>query len=345
MKVGIIGASGYTGAELLRLLNCHPEAEVTYITAHTYVGAPVQELYPHLHHYAGLEFQEFSPEEARREAEFFFVTLPHGESMKVVPMLIEGGSEVVDLSADYRLPDPQIYERWYGLKHTSPHLLTEAVYGLPEVYYDAIANARLVGAPGCYPTAAILALAPLADNAISLEEPLIIDAKSGISGAGRSLSLTTHYAQADANVKPYNVGAHRHTPEIEGILSSLQGQKASVVFTPHLVPMSRGILATCYVKVASGLPAAELESLYRSFYAESQFVVITGEGCFPETKAVTGSNYCHIGWFLDIEKDLLIVASAIDNLVKGASGQAVQCMNVMNGWDEGMGLKSLGIFP
>lgn len=345
MKVGIVGASGYTGAELLRIIDGHSQVEVAYVTAHTYAGEGVNELYPHLHSYAGMKFRDFSCEEALSEAEFHFVALPHGKSMEVVPPLLEGGAKVVDLSADYRFGDPEVYERWYGVKHTSPHLLPEAVYGLPEIYGDALAGARLAAVPGCYPTAAVLALAPLAEKGYLAKGGVIVDAKSGLSGAGRTLSLDTHFTQADESVRPYNVGGHRHTPEMEQALSSLAGGEASVVFTPHLVPMSRGILATCYIRIEPEVSKGEIDHLYEDFYAGSSFVVLKGGGCFPETKAVSGSNYCQVGWFLDSEKGMLTVASAIDNLVKGASGQAVQCMNIMQGWNEETGLTALGIFP
>ncbi|OFW60902.1 MAG: N-acetyl-gamma-glutamyl-phosphate reductase [Candidatus Solincola sediminis] len=345
MRIGIVGASGYTGVELLRLLHCHPHAQVTYITAHTYAGKPVGEVYPHLHPYANSVFRKFSVSEALEEADFFFIALPHGEAMVAVSSLLEGDCRVCDLSADYRFSDPKTYENWYQVEHSSPKLLQEAVYGLAEINRDAIRDTRLVAVPGCYPTASILALAPVMNQIPANGTSIIIDAKSGLSGAGRALSLPTHFAQADENMKPYNVGSHRHTPEIEEVLSSLRGEKASVVFTPHLIPMNRGILATCYAKLGEGISTDAIEPLYRSCYKGSEFIVIRGEGDFPETKAVSGTNYCHIGWHFDDDSRLLIVASAIDNLVKGASGQAIQCMNIMNDWDEATGLESLGIFP
>lgn len=345
MKVGIIGASGYTGAELLRILDGHPEAEVAYITAHTYAGETVTELYPHLHSYADMQFSSFAAADALAGADLHFVALPHGESMQVVPGLLAGGKKVVDLSADYRLPDTDSYKRWYGLEHSSPQLLGKAVYGLPEINAELIAGADLVAVPGCYPTAAILALAPLVGAGMPGTGGVVVDAKSGVSGAGRTLALAAHFAQADGSVKPYNVGAHRHTPEMEYVLSSLAEEEVPVVFTPHLIPMSRGILATCYVQAGEDMSSMGIESIYRDFYAHSPFVVLLGGGSFPETKAVCGSNYCHVGWHLDEERGMLTVASAIDNLVKGASGQAIQCMNIMQGWDEALGLEALGIFP
>ncbi|MBN2027481.1 MAG: N-acetyl-gamma-glutamyl-phosphate reductase [Actinobacteria bacterium] len=345
MRVGIIGASGYTGAELLRILYVHPEVEVAYVTAHTYAGKMVADLYPHLHGYAEMQFRAFDADEALAAADLHFVALPHGESMQLVPQLLAGGSKVLDLSADYRLTDAEIYKQWYGLEHTSPQLMDKAVYGLPEINGELIAGADLVAVPGCYPTAAILALAPLARAGTPGTAGAVVDAKSGVSGAGRKLSLAAHFSQADGSVRPYSVGAHRHTPEMEHVLSSLAGKEVPVVFTPHLIPMSRGILTTCYVKTGTEVSGVEIEDIYGDFYAQSPFVVLLGSGSFPETKAVCGSNYCHIGWHLDGERGMLTVASAIDNLVKGASGQAVQCMNIMQGWDEALGLEALGIFP
>jgi N-acetyl-gamma-glutamyl-phosphate reductase len=345
MKVGIIGASGYTGAELMRILDGHPEVEVTYISAHKYAGEAVTALYPHLHSYSGKAFQAFDEAQALAQADISFVALPHGEAMKVVAQLLEGGKKVIDLSADHRFRDAGVFKSWYGLEHTSPHLLAEAVYGLPEVNASLIPAARLLAVPGCYPTAAILALAPLAKRGCAGIDGAIIDAKSGVSGAGRAPTLATHFSQADENIKPYNVGKHRHTPEMEMVLSGLAGGSVGLTFAPHLAPMSRGILATCYVRVGKGVSLSEVEAVYEEFYVEARFVVLLGSDVFPETKAVCGSNYCHIGWHLDEVKGVLTVVSAIDNLVKGASGQAVQCMNLMQGWEEDSGLRALGIFP
>lgn len=345
IDVGIIGASGYTGAELMRILHGHPEARVNYVTAHAHANQKVCSLYPHLHTYANISFEEFEPGKAAERAELHFVALPHGKALEVVPALLERGCGVIDLSADYRFDEASTYEAWYEVEHTSPELLGKAVYGLPEVFREKIPGAELVAVPGCYPTAAVLALAPLAAKGYPGVDGAVIDAKSGVSGAGRSLSLAAHFAQADESVKPYNVGKHRHTPEMEAALSSLAGSPVGLIFTPHLVPMSRGILATCYVRVGKGVEDGEIKEAYEAFYAGSPFVVLLGGDAFPETKAVAGSNFCHIGWRLDREKGMLTVASAIDNLVKGASGQAVQCMNIMRGWDEETGLEALGIFP
>lgn len=329
----------------MRIINLHPEAEVTYITAHSYSGERVGDLYPHLHTYANMRYEDYEIGRAVEAADLHFVALPHGESMRLVPELLEAGARVIDLSADYRLKDPEEYGRWYGTEHSSPALLQEAVYGLPEIAGSELEGARLVAVPGCYPTAAILALAPLARAGVPGVEGAVIDAKSGVSGAGRSLSLAAHFAQAEGSVKPYGVGSHRHTPEMEQIIGGLAGRACHLVFTPHLVPMSRGILATCYVRTGDTLRPEEIDRLYEDFYADSAFVVCLGRDRFPETKAVCGSNYCHVGWHLDGGRGTLTVAAAIDNLVKGASGQAVQCMNVVCGWDEKRGLEALGIFP
>ncbi len=330
---------------MLRILHGHDQVEVSYVSAHSYAGEDVATLYPHLHGYAGMVFQQLDAEAALAQCELFLVALPHGEAMQVVPSLLEGGARVIDLSADYRLSSAGTYAAWYGLEHTSPHLLSQAVYGLPELNASLIARASLVAVPGCYPTAVVLSLAPLAKAGWAGVNGAIIDAKSGVSGAGRSLSLATHYPQAEGSIKPYSVGRHRHLPEMEEVLSRLAGSGVRLNFVPHLAPMSRGILATCYVRVGEGVSGADVRKAYEELYAASRFVVLLGEDVFPETKAVCGSNHCLIGWHLDQEAGMLIVAAAIDNLVKGASGQAVQCMNLMQGWPEEKGLQALGIFP
>ncbi len=344
LKVGIVGASGYTGAELMRILALHPEVEVTWATAQTYAGKTVGELYPHLRPFAQMVYQPFDPDRAVSEADVFMVALPHGESMEAVAALRERGARVVDLSADFRFSDPAVYERWYGRPHRHPELLREAVYGLPEIFGAKLRDASLVAGPGCYPTAAILALAPLLSEGLCRGE-VVVDAKSGVSGAGRSLSLETHFPQADGSVKPYGVGAHRHTPEMEEMMGHLAGGAGpKVVFVPHLIPMSRGILATCYAWLERPMSQDELEDLYRDFYRRCPFVVVLPRGSFPQTKDVCGSNFCHLGLYSD-GKGRVICASAIDNLVKGASGQAIQCLNLMMGWEETVGLEVLGLFP
>jgi N-acetyl-gamma-glutamyl-phosphate reductase len=344
LKVGIVGASGYTGAELMRLLAAHPGVEVSLVTAQSYAGRRVGDLYPHLLPYADMVYRPFDPDQAWEEAEFFFVALPHGESMEAVAELRERGARVVDLSADYRFSRPETYEKWYGKPHSHPELLGEAVYGLPELFRGEVARAALVAGPGCYPTAALLALAPLLSRGLCWGE-VVVDAKSGVSGAGRSLSLDTHFPQAEGSVKPYGVGVHRHTPEMEEVMGRLVGDgEVRVIFVPHLIPMSRGILATCYARTEGSIGLSELEELYRDFYRDCPFVVILPRGSYPQTKDVCGSNYCHLGLYADGEGRIICTA-AIDNLVKGASGQAIQCLNLMMGWEETTGLLALGVFP
>lgn len=347
MRAGIIGASGYTGAELMRLLHGHPLLEVSYITAGTYAGKRVSELYPQLSPYSQMVYRSYDVGEALESAELFFICLPHGESMLVVPELLQGRARVVDLSADFRLASNEAYRQWYGLEHSCPDLLARAVYGLPEIKRDEVRGAELVAVPGCYPTASILALAPLLRDAglADLDQKIVIDAKSGVSGAGRGLTLETHFPQCEGSVKPYNVGRHRHLPEIEQFLSELARDRCSIVFAPHLVPMSRGILVTAYVRLKEGRGAGEIRQRYEEFYREEPFVLVLDEGEFPQTKAVMGTNCCHLGVTVDGDGEWVVVASAIDNLVKGASGQAVQCANIMLGWDETTGLEALGLFP
>lgn len=345
MRVGVVGASGYVGAELLRILSGHGKVEVTYVTAHTYAGERVDRLYPHLQYYANMSFGEFRAEEALERAEFHFVALPHGKAMEVVPSLVEGGAKVVDLSADFRFSSAETYLSSYGVKHSAPDLLERAVYGLPEINAGKIRGASLVAGPGCYPTAVILALAPLARGGFLGDEPVIVDAKSGVSGAGRTLSLDYHFCQVHGSVRAYAVGGHRHVPEMEEVLGELAARKVKVVFTPHLVPVNRGILAACYLRVGKKVDPKEIEETYLEFYRDSRFVSLMPGGGYPDTADVAGSNNCHLAWHLDESRGFLLVLSAIDNLVKGASGQAVQCMNLMVGWPEHEGLEAQALFP
>jgi N-acetyl-gamma-glutamyl-phosphate reductase len=343
MEVGIIGASGYTGAELLRLLHHHPYADATYLTARSYAGKRVGDLYPHLQAAADLTYEEFDADEAASRAEAFFVCLPHGESMHVVPALLQGGAKVFDLSADFRLNDPGTFSAWYGLEHAAPSLLEEAVYGLPELNRERLARARLVAVPGCYPTAALLATAPLLRRGWLARGEVIIDAKSGVSGAGRGLSLETHYPQCDASIHPYNVNRHRHIPEMEQEMSGLAGMAVRLFFTPQLAPMSRGILCNAYAPL--GGAGESLMEAYLEAYRDEAFVQVLPEGDWPQTKAVSGTNFCHLGLAWDPRSGWAVISTAIDNLVKGASGQAVQCFNLAMGYEEAAGLEGLALFP
>ncbi len=344
LKAAVIGASGYTGAELLRILAGHPEIEVKRATAGRYAGTPVAELFPSLTGVYDGVFEGTAVEGLVEDCDVAFVGLPHGESMKVLPTLVESGAKVVDLSADMRFEDPAEYELHYGTPHSAPSLLADAVYGLPEVNRDKLKGTSLVSNPGCYPTGALLGLYPAARAGV-LGSPLIIDAKSGVSGAGRKLTLETHYPQVADGVEPYAVGEHRHRPEISGRLAGLMGESGvEVFFTPHLVPMNRGILSTMYLPLAEGASPEEARALYEDAYSDEPFVSLLPGGSFPGTKPVQGSNNCHVGVEM-LSGGMLVVMTAIDNLVKGASGQAVQNMNIMCGLPEETGLTGAGLFP
>jgi N-acetyl-gamma-glutamyl-phosphate reductase len=337
IRVAIAGASGYTGFELIRLLGPHPEVELTTICSRAHQGVPLEEVYPALRGHCGLTFQVPDPEVLAADADLVFTALPHQASMDMVPELLARGLKVIDLSADYRFRDADVYEAWYQ-PHKTPELLAEAVYGLPELYRDRIASARLVANPGCYPTSVILALAPLLDAAMIVPESIIADSKSGVTGAGRGLALTSHYCEVNDAFKAYKVTEHRHTPEIEQELSRLAGREFQITFTPHLVPMSRGILSTVYATLREGVTRADLERVYAAFYQHAPFVRLCGAGTLPTTLQVRGSNYCDLGWRVDERTGRVILISVIDNLTRGASGQAVCNMNLMCGWPETWGL-------
>lgn len=344
-KVAVAGASGYTGAELLRLLIHHPAVDVVAVTSETYTGKPVRSALPSLAGLLDLSFEPLDPKRLGSVAEIVFLALPHTASAPTAAALLEAGCRVVDLSADFRLRDPGVYERWYRTIHPVPHLLGEAVYGLPEFYRDAIRPSRLVAVPGCYPTGALLGLRPLvrADR-IDLDS-IIVDAASGVSGAGRKLDLAFHFSEANENFKAYAVTSHRHTPEMEQELSRLVGREVVVSFTPHLVPMTRGILSTIYVKLTAAMAAEALHELFHQSYKGEPFLRVLPVGSFPETKQVWGSNYCDIGIAVDARTGRGIVITALDNLVKGAAGQAIQAMNLMVDYEETLGLTPPPLFP
>ena len=344
MKVGIIGASGYTGVELARILSSHPEVELTVATSRQYAGKPLSEIFPNLRKRVDLICENLPTEELVERADFFFTAVPHKTAMDLVPSLLETGKKVVDLSADFRLRDVAVYEQWYQA-HSSPELIEEAVYGLPELYRNQIKDARLVANPGCYPTSVTLGLAPLLQKKLIDPTTLVIDSKSGTSGAGRSASVGSLFCEVTDGFRAYKVGGtHRHIPEIEQELSVLAGQPVSVSFTPHLLPISRGILSTMYA-TCSGASEQEIQQLYEESYADEPFVRVCPAGTFPATQHVRGSNCCDIGIKLDPRTGRIIVLAAIDNIAKGASGQAVQNMNLMNGFDETCALLGAPFFP
>ena len=344
VKVAVVGASGYTGVELLRLLLNHPDVTVTCVTANQNAGEEVARLFPSLSGRINMVCSALDVHEVAVNAELVFTALPHQAAMAVIPGLLTAGCKVIDLSADYRLRDPRVYATWYAA-HTSPELLGEAVYGLPELYRAAIPAARLVANPGCYPTSVALALAPLLRDGWIDPATVIIDSKSGTSGAGRSAKVDSLYCEVNEGFKAYAVGNHRHTPEIEQTLSDLAGQEVIVSFTPHLLPVNRGILSTCYASLRQETTTAALLHHYRSFYAGEAFVRICAEGALPNIAYVRGANYCDIGLVVDPRTNRVIVVSAIDNLVKGAAGQAVQNMNLLLGLPETRGLEVVPLFP
>ena len=339
MKAGIIGASGYTGAELLRLLAGHPEFEVAVATAHSHAGEAVGRHSPSLAAaYPGLVYEENDP--ARLDGlDLVFCGLPHGESQLIVPELRTRVGLVVDLAADFRLGDPALYPRWYGEEHRAPGLLSESVYGLPELFREGLAGATLVAAAGCYPTAAGLALAPLVRHGLVEPTGIVVDAASGVSGAGRGLKDSLHFGSVDEDFTAYGLLTHRHTPEMEQILG------AEVLFTPHLAPMVRGILATCYARPAADTALSTdsaLAALHEAYDAEP-FVVVTDDP--PSTKATAGSNAAHVTARVDPRTGWVVSLCALDNLVKGASGQAIQCANAALGLPETTGLPLAGVYP
>jgi len=344
ITVGIYGASGYAGQELLKVLIRHPETNVVALTSRKYKGIPVADIYPIFKGLLDNPFIDASPEDVASLCDAVFLAVPHGEAMDVAPFLLKAGKKVIDLSADYRLRNVDIYEKWYK-EHTSADLISQAVYGLPELYRDDIENARLVANPGCYPTGAILGLAPLVKEQCIDNSSIIVDAKSGISGAGRELSIGSLFCEVNEGFKAYKICTHRHTPEIEQELSLLAGSEINVSFVPHLIPANRGILSTIYGKLRKNTTVSDLIDKYKTFYNDEVFVRVYEEGSYPNISSVKGSNYCDIGLTLDDRTGRVIVVTAIDNLVKGAAGQAVQNMNLMFGLPEEMGLQFVSLFP
>ncbi|MCS7234617.1 MAG: N-acetyl-gamma-glutamyl-phosphate reductase [Armatimonadota bacterium] len=342
VRVSVLGASGYTGGELVRLLTGHPQVQLAHLTASHHEGRAMGAVFPNLRGMVDLTLEPAELARVGRDSDVVFVALPHGMALQVVPELLSAGTRVVDLGADFRLKDPAAYARWYKQEHTAPGLLDEAVYGLTELYRPRVRGARLVANPGCYPTAALLALAPLAQAGL-IGGPVVVDAKSGVSGAGRSPSAATHFGEVNENTKPYNVGVHRHQPEIEQALAEA-GSAVRVLFAPHLVPMTRGILATCYAPLARPVSADAALDLYREAYAGEPFVRVLDDD-LPQTKATYGSNFCDVAVRVDAERGLAVAVAALDNLVKGAAGQAVQNMNVMCGLPETAGLWAPALFP
>ncbi|MBD2313587.1 N-acetyl-gamma-glutamyl-phosphate reductase [Desertifilum sp. FACHB-1129] len=346
VPVGIIGASGYGGVQLVRLLMDHPQIEIAYLGGDSSAGKSFSDLYPHLGHRVNLTIEPIDLDAIASRCQVVFLSLPNGLAYNMAPKLLEKGCKVLDLSADYRFSNLETYKAWYGGDRNDRDVADTAVYGLPELYRDRIATANLVGCPGCYPTASLLALSPLLKQGLIVPETAIVDAKSGTSGGGRAAKTHLLLAEADNSFAAYGVARHRHTPEIEQVCSDLAGHEVMVQFTPHLVPMVRGILATVYANLRDpGLVREDLITIYTAFYRTSPWVKILPGSTYPQTKWACGTNLCYVGIEVDPRTDRVIVMSAIDNLVKGQAGQAIQCLNLMMGWDETLGLPQLSFYP
>lgn len=342
VKVGIVGGTGYTGVELLRLLALHEGAEVVAITSRAESGRRVDDLYPNLRGHYDLAFSE--PDVGTLAAcDVVFFATPHNVAMNLVPRLLQAGARIVDLSADYRIRDAALWSQWYGEPHASPELLPEAVYGLPEVNREQIAAARLVACPGCYPTSVQLGLIPLLANDLVDPDHLIASSASGVSGAGRQAKVDNLLSEVSDSFKAYGVAGHRHLPEIEQGLGDVAGQPVKVTFVPHLLPMIRGIHSTLFARLKGD--AGDLQALYEARYEQEPFVDVLPQGMFPQTRTVKGANRCQLSIQVPQGRDTVVVMSTIDNLVKGASGQAVQNMNIMLGLPEDMGLRQVGLLP
>jgi len=342
--VAIIGATGYGGVELVRLLQNHPDIRLAFLHSESYAGQRMCDVYPHL---AGLDtvLRALDPA-AVAECDFALAALPAGKLMEIAPQLLEAGTRIVDVSPDFRLRDPSLYPRWYKFEHTQTGLLDEAVFGVPELHRERIKSARLVAAPGCYTTAALLALAPLVADKLIDPTDIIADGKTGISGAGRtSLKLPYHFPEANEDVSPYSVGGHRHMPEMVQELSALAGAEVRLTFTPHLVPMTRGILLTAYVKPLPGVTRDALRASFERRYAGEPFVRVLPDGEWPHTKWAAGTNLCFLGIGSDDASGRAIIISAIDNIGKGMAGQMVQCLNLMLGVDETSALRVRAVYP
>nr|WP_319473506.1 N-acetyl-gamma-glutamyl-phosphate reductase [uncultured Sphaerochaeta sp.] len=344
LQVGVIGATGYAGSQLVTLLVNHPSVEITYLASHSYSGKRFSEIYPSLEGGCDLVLEEEDIEEASKRCSVLFLALPHGMASHKVTREILERCIIIDLGADYRLSDSSVYEAWYKTSHGSKHLLSEAVYGLCELHREHIETANLIANPGCYTTCSILTLAPLVGENLVDPASLIIDSASGVSGAGRSEKLGSLFCEVNESYKAYGVTNHRHTPEIEQELSELSGSELIVQFTPHLVPMHRGILSTCYANLKDGVSEAEVTSAYQKWYADERFVRLMGSS-LPETRFVKNTNMCAIGWKVDERTKRVIAVGAIDNLVKGAAGQAVQNMNIRCNLGEETGLASTVASP
>jgi N-acetyl-gamma-glutamyl-phosphate reductase len=343
LAVGVVGGTGYTGAELLRLLVMHPQVELKHVTSRSESGSKVADLFPNLRGFTDICFTEPAVE-TLAECDVVFFATPNGTAMKMVPELIEKDVRVIDLAADFRLQDPAVWKQWYGMDHACVDVLADAVYGLPEINRASIKSAQVVANPGCYPTATTLGFLPLIENALVDDQYLIVDAKSGVSGAGRGASVATLQAESAENFKAYAVDGHRHLPEIKQTLSHVASHEVGLTFVPHLVPMIRGIETSLYAVLRSD-SSVDLHQLYADRYVNEPFVDVLPEGTMPETRSVKGANTCRISIFRPQQASTVVVSAVIDNLVKGAAGQAIQNMNIMFEFDETLGLNQVALLP
>ena len=345
IKVGIIGATGYAGGELVRILMGHKEAEIVWYGSRSYIDQKYADVYRNMFQIVDAKCMDDNIEALADQVDVIFTATPQGFLASVINENILGKTKIIDLSADFRIKDVKVYEKWYGIEHKSPQFIEEAVYGLCEVNRDKVKGARLIANPGCYTTCSILTAYPLAKEGIIDMRTLIVDAKSGTSGAGRGAKVPNLFCEVNENMKAYGVASHRHTPEIEEQLGYASGENVTISFTPHLVPMNRGILATEYAALKKDVTGEEVKAIYDKYYADEKFVRVLGEGVCPETKWVEGSNYVDIGFKLDPRTNRIVMMGAIDNLVKGAAGQAVQNMNLLFGLPESEGLELVPMFP
>ena len=342
LSAGVVGGTGYTGVELLRLLVMHPQVELKCVTSRSQAGNKVADMFPNLREHTNIVFT--TPDESLLgSCDIVFFATPNGTAMTMVPALLEQGCRVIDLAADFRLKDEAEWERWYGIKHACSDVLAEAVYGLPELNRDAVRDAHVVANPGCYPTAVTLGFLPLIENGLIEDQHLVADAKSGVSGAGRGASVATLLCEASESFKPYAIDGHRHLPEIRQTLTTVAGHEVGLTFVPHLLPMIRGIEASLYAVLKTS--DVDLHALYHRRYESERFVDVLPPGIMPETRTVRGVNMCRLSVFQPQGGDTVVVSSVIDNLVKGAAGQAVQNMNIMFGFDEDTGLNSVALLP
>lgn len=345
VKIGIIGANGYSGVELIRLLQHHPYAEITKIFSNSTSGKNILELYPHLTDIIDMTLEQVDIEEIASEIDLMFFATPAGVSKDLIPAFLEKGITCIDVSGDFRLKKPEEYERWYKKPPAKVEYLQEAVYGLPELNRNKIKEAKLIANPGCFPTATLLGLIPALQHKVIDPHSIHVDAKTGVSGAGRNASIANLFTEVNENVKAYKVGQHQHIPEIEQTIQEISGENAAISFVTHLIPMNRGIMSTIYCELTQKISTEEIHQIYKEVYKDAPFIRIRPVGQYPTTKEVFGSNFCDIGLLVDERTNKLIIISVIDNLVKGASGQAIQNMNIIQGWEETAGLVNVPLYP